>query len=131
MPRWPAHAGSENKPGFDDALWACLSYDFRDRLPQIGCPTLVVWGEKDAIIPVRDADTFVELIKGARKVTFEDTGHVPMLERPRTFNACLEDSRARGAGGRAGGRAHPGVVTDAAADAPPPARRRFAARARP
>jgi len=80
-----------NKPGFEDALLACLSYDFRERLPQIGCPTLVAWGEKDAIIPVRDADTFVELIPGSRKVIFEDTGHVPMLERPRTFNACLDE----------------------------------------
>jgi len=80
-----------NKPGFEDALRACLSYDFRERLPQIGCPTLVAWGEKDAIIPVRDADKFVELIPGSRKVIFEDTGHVPMLERPRTFNACLEE----------------------------------------
>lgn len=78
-----------DKPGFEDALRACLEYDFRDRLPQIGCPVVVVWGEKDAIIPVRDADRFVELIDGARKVIFEDTGHVPMLERPRTFNAEL------------------------------------------
>jgi pimeloyl-ACP methyl ester carboxylesterase len=78
-----------DKPGFDDALRACLEYDFRDSLPQIGCPTVVVWGEKDAIIPVRDADRFVELIDGARKVTFADTGHVPMLERPCTFNAEL------------------------------------------
>ena len=50
-----------------DALRACLDYDFRERLPRIGCPTLVVWGEKDMIIPVRDADKFVELIPGARK----------------------------------------------------------------
>jgi pimeloyl-ACP methyl ester carboxylesterase len=79
------------KPGFEDALMANLSYDFRDRLPQIGCPTLVAWGEKDAIIPVRDADRFLELIPGSRKVIFEDTGHVPMLERPCTFNACLDE----------------------------------------
>ncbi len=80
-----------NKPGFETALHACLDYDFRERLPEIGCPTLVVWGEKDMIIPVRDADTFVSLIPGARKLIFEDTGHVPMLERPRRFNACLEE----------------------------------------
>ena len=79
------------KPGFETALRACLDYDFRERLPQIGCPTLVVWGEKDAIIPVRDADKFVELIEGARKVVIEDTGHVPMVERPRTFNGLLEE----------------------------------------
>ena len=79
------------KPGFETALRACLEYDFRERLPQIGCPTLVVWGEKDAIIPVRDADRFVELIRGARKVVMEDTGHVPMVERPPTFNDLLEE----------------------------------------
>jgi len=79
------------KPGFDDALRACLEYDFRDRLPQIGCPVLVLWGEKDAIIPHRDADKFVEMIDGARKIILKDTGHVPMMERPSTFNATLEE----------------------------------------
>ena len=44
------------KPGFDDALRACLDYDFRDRLPDVKVPTLIVWGEKDSIIPVRDAE---------------------------------------------------------------------------
>jgi pimeloyl-ACP methyl ester carboxylesterase len=80
-----------NKPGFEDGLRACLEYDFRHRLPKIGCPTLVVWGEKDMIIPVKDADQFAELIPGARKIVFEDTGHVPMLERPRTFNTVLQE----------------------------------------
>jgi pimeloyl-ACP methyl ester carboxylesterase len=80
-----------NKPGFEDALRACLEYDFRDRLPKIGCPTIVVWGEKDMIIPVEDADRFTELIDGAQKVVFEDTGHVPMIERPATFNGVLQE----------------------------------------
>jgi len=80
-----------NKPGFEAALRACLDYDFRERVPEIGCPTLVVWGEKDMIIPVRDADKFVSLIPGARKLIFDDTGHVPMLERPQSFNDCLEE----------------------------------------
>jgi pimeloyl-ACP methyl ester carboxylesterase len=79
------------KPGFETALRACLEYDFRDRLPQIGCPALVIWGEKDAIIPVDDADTFVELIEGARKMVMEDTGHLPMVERAPTFNDTLQE----------------------------------------
>jgi pimeloyl-ACP methyl ester carboxylesterase len=79
------------KPGFIDALEACIDYDFRDALPEIGCPTLVVWGRQDAIIPVADADTYVELIPGARKLIFEDTGHVPMVERPTAFNDALQD----------------------------------------
>ncbi len=78
------------KPGFIDALDANLNYDFRDRLPEIVCPTLVVWGDKDRVIPVHDADVYTELIPNARKVIFADTGHVPMLERPARFNKLLE-----------------------------------------
>ena len=77
------------KPGFDDALRACLDFDFRERLPDIACPTLIVWGENDAILPAGDADEFERLIPDARKVVMRDTGHVPMLERPGTFNDTL------------------------------------------
>jgi pimeloyl-ACP methyl ester carboxylesterase len=78
------------KAGFVDALEACIDYDFRDRLPEIACPTLVVWGREDAIIPVGDADTYVELIPRSRKLIFEDTGHVAMVERPIAFNKELQ-----------------------------------------
>jgi pimeloyl-ACP methyl ester carboxylesterase len=79
------------KPGFMQALRAVLDYDVRERLPEIACPTLVVWGERDRVITVRDADAFAELIPNARKVIFEDTGHLAMLERPHAFNALLSD----------------------------------------
>jgi pimeloyl-ACP methyl ester carboxylesterase len=77
------------KDGFLPALEALLDYDFRDRLPEIACPTLVVWGEEDMLVPVKDAREFERLIEAARCVVLEDTGHVPMLERPATFNRCL------------------------------------------
>jgi pimeloyl-ACP methyl ester carboxylesterase len=79
------------KPGFIQALAANLDYDFRDRLGEIVCPTLIVWGDHDRVITVRDADLFAELIPGARKVVYEDTGHVAMLERPAEFNALLAE----------------------------------------
>ena len=79
------------KPGFDDALRACLEYDFRDRLPEIRQPTLIVWGEKDSIIPVKDAAEFERLIPDSRKVVMRDTGHIPMAERPSTFNDLMMD----------------------------------------
>jgi pimeloyl-ACP methyl ester carboxylesterase len=92
--RLPAALAAEQlratgKPGFVQALEANLNYDFRHRLPEIVCPTLVVWGEQDRLITVRDADVYTELISDARKVIFEDTGHAPMLERPAKFNALL------------------------------------------
>jgi pimeloyl-ACP methyl ester carboxylesterase len=79
------------KPGFLAALQAVLGYDVRERLPEIACPTLIVWGQKDRLISVRDADAFEELIPNARKVIYPDTGHVAMLERPRAFNALLRE----------------------------------------
>jgi len=94
--RLPAALAAEQlrgagKPGFLEALEAILDYDFRERLPEIACPTLIVWGDSDRLINVRDADVFAELIPDSRKVIFEDTGHMAMLERPAAFNALLED----------------------------------------
>ncbi len=77
------------KPGFVPALAALTSYPIRARLPEIGCPTLIVWGARDHLVPVRDADDFARLIPDARKVVYADTGHVAMLERPAAFNALL------------------------------------------
>jgi pimeloyl-ACP methyl ester carboxylesterase len=78
------------KPGFIDALDALTSYPIRARLSEIRCPTLIVWGTDDRLVPVRDAHDFEALVPNARKVIFADTGHVPMLERPARFNAELE-----------------------------------------
>jgi pimeloyl-ACP methyl ester carboxylesterase len=66
-----------------------LDYHIRDRLGEIACPTLIVWGEDDRLIGVRDADLFAELIPNSRKVVFGDTGHMAMLERPEEFNGLL------------------------------------------
>jgi pimeloyl-ACP methyl ester carboxylesterase len=79
------------KPGFNDALLACLEYDFRERLPEIGVPTLIVWGEQDSIIPVKDADEFERLISDSRKVVMRQTGHIGMAERPAAFNDLMID----------------------------------------
>jgi pimeloyl-ACP methyl ester carboxylesterase len=80
-----------SKPGFMQALKANLEYSYRDRLPQIEVPTLIVWGRNDMIVPVGDAERYERLIgPNAHKVIFEDTGHVPMLERPTRFNALLD-----------------------------------------
>ncbi len=75
--------------GFLPALEALTDYDFRDRLTRIGCPTLIVWGAEDVLVPVADADEFERLIDDSRKLVFDDTGHMAMIERPETFNQAL------------------------------------------
>jgi pimeloyl-ACP methyl ester carboxylesterase len=78
------------KPGFSDALEAMCRYPLRDRLEKIGCPTLILWGDKDRLVPVKDAAIFEELIPDARKIVYEDTGHVAMMERPARFNSDVK-----------------------------------------
>ena len=91
------------KPGLVDALDALTSYDFRDRLPDIEAPTLIVWGDSDMLVPTDDAHEFERLIPESRTVILEDTGHVPMLERPTKFNELLDDFvEVRGVGAETG-----------------------------
>jgi pimeloyl-ACP methyl ester carboxylesterase len=78
-------------PGFIDGIEANLNYDYRERLGEIACPTLIVWGRQDKIVTARDAELYERLIPNARKVIFDDTGHMAMIERPTEFNALLEE----------------------------------------
>jgi pimeloyl-ACP methyl ester carboxylesterase len=82
---------TSGRPAFLPALKAIFGYDFRDRLPEVRCPTLVIWGEDDMLVPKRDADWYEELIPNARKVMLEDTGHSAMIERPPTFNDLVAE----------------------------------------
>ena len=89
--------GGPGTPGFVGGLDAVLGYSFRDRLPDIEVPTLIVWGRNDILIPVEDAHEFQRLIgANARLEIFEDTGHLAMLERPSRFNALLGEFIAEG-----------------------------------
>jgi pimeloyl-ACP methyl ester carboxylesterase len=81
--------GMDN-PGFVAGLEANLSYDYRKRLGEVACPTLIVWGDSDRVVTSRDAAVYQELIPNARKVIYDDTGHMSMIERPAKFNALLE-----------------------------------------
>jgi pimeloyl-ACP methyl ester carboxylesterase len=79
-----------NAPGFIDSFEALLTYSYRDKLERIEVPTLIVWGRNDMLVPVADAEAYEHLIgENAHAVIFEDTGHLPMLERPSRFNELL------------------------------------------
>jgi hypothetical protein len=43
------------------------------------------------LVPDSDAGEFERLIPNSRKVVFEDTGHMAMIERPPTFNDLLAE----------------------------------------
>jgi pimeloyl-ACP methyl ester carboxylesterase len=77
--------------GFLPALEALADYPLREELSQVKCPTLIVWGTHDTLVSVKHASELEHLIPNARKVIFERTGHVAMLERPERFNAAVTE----------------------------------------
>src|SRR6185503_7889883 len=54
-------------------------------------PTLIVWGAKDSLIPMRHGVAAHEAIAGSRFVVFEETGHFPHCESPERFIETLVD----------------------------------------
>ncbi len=54
-------------------------------------PTLIVWGERDRMIPVRHAHAAHEALTGSRLVLFEGAGHFPHAEEPHRFVEVLTD----------------------------------------
>jgi pimeloyl-ACP methyl ester carboxylesterase len=51
-------------------------------LARIEAPTLLVWGERDAMVPVSNAQDYLAALPDARLVSFPDLGHVPQEEAP-------------------------------------------------
>lgn len=50
------------------------------RVSLIQCPTLIVWGKEDGIIPSEHAYKFQKAIAGSKLVMYEKCGHIPMIE---------------------------------------------------
>lgn len=53
-----------------------------DRLHQIACPTLVLCGEDDGMVPPENSRQLAAGIPGARLQLIPQCGHLPMLEKP-------------------------------------------------
>ncbi len=51
-------------------------------LPDIEQPVLIIWGEYDRVLDVSSIDVMRPLLPQASVIVMEDTGHLPMLERP-------------------------------------------------
>lgn len=62
-----------------------------ERLGEIKVPTLILWGERDRLIPVRWAQEFHQAIPGSQLVVFPKLGHVPQEEDPAATLAALRD----------------------------------------
>ena len=66
--------------------------DARDRLYLAQhMPTLIVWGARDAVLPVDHAQVAQEAMPSSRLEIFEDAGHLPQLDDPSRFISVMAD----------------------------------------
>lgn len=67
-----------------------VNEDLKHVMPQIKCPTLLIWGENDTATPLSDAKTMEKLIPDAGLVSFPSCGHYSFLDNPYQFTAVLK-----------------------------------------
>lgn len=67
------------KPGWRAELMAAVA--------KHPCPTLIVWGDRDRILPARHLDAARRFLPHAETHLFTGTGHMPQIECPDEFAA--------------------------------------------
>lgn len=58
-------------------------------MPETRTPTLVLWGSDDAVLPVRQAARFGELLPAAAVLVLDGCGHALMLDCPEPVTAAM------------------------------------------
>jgi pimeloyl-ACP methyl ester carboxylesterase len=74
-----------------------LRSDLRAKLARIQAPTLTIWGERDAIIPLDMGKRLAQQMPGHELVVIKGAGHNPMWDCPRAFNDVLAKFLVAGA----------------------------------
>ena len=60
-----------------------------ERLANIKCPALLIWGRQDQITPPQVAGEFHKYLRNSELVWMEQCGHAPMMEYPHDFAVNL------------------------------------------
>ncbi|MCH7737756.1 MAG: alpha/beta hydrolase [Chloroflexi bacterium] len=80
----------------ESARLAWRPYMYHPALPHLlsrlkDLPTLLVWGEKDGVIPVSAGEAYRDAIQGARLEIMPDCGHRPEMEKTEEFVRLVRD----------------------------------------
>jgi len=77
--------------GLVNALKSGSRDDIGDYAERITTPTLLIWGDRDQVVPLAVAQRLAARLPQARLVTFAGVGHCPMLEQADRFNDLVAD----------------------------------------
>jgi non-heme chloroperoxidase len=67
-----------------------IGRDYVAELREINVPTLILWGEQDALFPREEQERLAAAIPGATLKVYPETGHAVHWERPEEFVRDLE-----------------------------------------
>ncbi len=76
-------------PLMRQVLVKTVNEDLEPYIPNIKCPTLLVWGVNDTATPLSDGEKMEKLIKDSGLVKLENAGHYSFLEQQYTFNRVM------------------------------------------
>ncbi len=77
------------KPEMKEVLKNILKEDLKKFLPKITIPTLIIWGEKDRITPLKDAFLLNQMIPKSKLEILPKVGHSPHIEAPELLASTI------------------------------------------
>jgi pimeloyl-ACP methyl ester carboxylesterase len=83
------------------AIDRLLEYDDAGGLARVTAPTLLLWGDRDALFSRAEQDRFIAALPGASLTIYEETGHCPNWEQPEQVAADIS-AFVQQSGSRAG-----------------------------
>jgi pimeloyl-ACP methyl ester carboxylesterase len=60
-------------------------------LSQVKCPTLIIHGADDQLIPVKEAESMHQQLPGSRLAIIPEAGHLLNMEQPELFNQVVRE----------------------------------------
>lgn len=71
-------------------IWPIADRGLRKRLHRVRVPALLVWGERDAIVPVRYAERFAARLSGSTEIELiPEAGHLATIDAPEPVAAAV------------------------------------------
>lgn len=72
-------------------IWPIPDKGLKKRIHRVKAPTLIIWGERDGLLPLAYGRELQRLLRGSRLEIIPGTAHLPMLERPDEFVRRVRD----------------------------------------